>query len=226
MAPTKDKGSNSDSASSQRWINALLIIATVAAVSGVLALLLQPDTNPGIEVSLPTPTPTPELKVYVSGAVAQPGVYSFREGDRLQEAVHSAGGLLPDADATTVNMAALLEDEQHYHLPLAGESKDSATSVPTTAPASSNLLSTAENLSTTPDLATPSPDNPVNLNAASQARLQMLPGIGEVRAEAIIQFREIYGPFGETSEVTSVPGIGPATFENIRHLITVDISIP
>ena len=87
----------------------------------------QQDTTPGIEVSLPTPTPTPELKVYVSGAVAQPGVYSFREGDRLQEAVHSAGGLLPDADATTVNMAALLEDEQHYHLPLAGESKDSAT---------------------------------------------------------------------------------------------------
>ena len=194
MAPTKDKGSNSDSASSQRWINALLIIATVAAVSGVLALLLQPDTNPGIEVSLPTPTPTPELKVYVSGAVAQPGVYSFREGDRLQEAVHSAGGLLPDADATTVNMAALLEDEQHYHLPLAGESKDSATSVPTTASASSNLLSTAENLSPTPDVATPSPDNPVNLNAASQARLQMLPGIGEVRAEAIIQFREILRP--------------------------------
>ena len=193
MAPTKDKGSNSDSASSQRWINALLIIATVAAVSGVLALLLQPDTNPGIEVSLPTPTPTPELKVYVSGAVAQPGVYSFREGDRLQEAVHSAGGLLPDADASAVNMAALLEDEQHYHLPLAGESKDDKE-ISTAAPASSNPLSTAENLSPTPDLATPSPDNPVNLNAASQARLQMLPGIGEVRAEAIIQFREILRP--------------------------------
>ena len=225
MAPTKDKGSNSDSASSQRWINALLIIATVAAVSGVLALLLQPDTNPGIEVSLPTPTPTPELKVYVSGAVAQPGVYSFREGDRLQEAVHSAGGLLPDADATTVNMAALLEDEQHYHLPLAGESKDDKE-ISTAAPASTNPTLSARNTSPTPDVAAPSPDNPVNLNTAAQARLQMLPGIGEVRAEAIIQFREIHGPFGETSEVTSVPGIGPATFENIRHLITVDISMP
>ena len=193
MAPTKDKGSNSDSASSQRWINALLIIATVAAVSGVLAFLLQQETTPGIEVSLPTPTPTPELKVYVSGAVAQPGVYSFREGDRLQEAVHSAGGLLPDADATTVNMAALLEDEQHYHLPLAGESKDDKE-ISTAAPASTNPTLSARNTSPTPDVAAPSPDNPVNLNAASQARLQMLPGIGEVRAEAIIQFREILRP--------------------------------
>ena len=191
----------------------------------MLALLLRPEARPGIEVALPTPTPPPQLKVYVSGAVAQPGVYPFREGDRLQEAVHSAGGLLPDADASAVNMAALLEDEQHYHLPLAGESKDDAKGV-TATPASTNPTLSARNTSPTPDVAPPSPENPVNLNAASQARLQMLPGIGEVRAEAIIQFRETYGPFGETSEVTSVPGIGPATLENIRHLITVDTSIP
>ena len=124
MALTKDKSSNSDGASSQRWTNALIIIATVAAVSSVLVLLLRPETSPGIEVSLPTPTPPPQLKVFVSGAVAQPGVYSFQEGDRLQEAVHSAGGLLPDADASAVNMAALLQDEQHYHLPLIEETEN------------------------------------------------------------------------------------------------------
>ena len=225
MALTKDKGSNSDGASSQRWTNALIIIATVAAVSSVLVLLLRPETSPGIEVSLPTPTPPPQLKVFVSGAVAQPGVYSFQEGDRLQEAVHSAGGLLPDADASAVNMAALLEDEQHYHLPQVGESEN-GKEISTAAPTSSNPTLSARNTSPTPDVATPSPDNPVNLNSASQERLQLLPGIGEVRAEAIIQFRETYGPFGETSEVTSVPGIGPATLENIRHLITVDTSIP
>ncbi len=225
MSAPQSGNTNSDVTSGRRWANALLLIATIAAVSGVLAFLLQRETTPGIEVSLPTPTPPPQLKVYVSGAVAQPGVYSFREGDRLQEAVHSAGGLLPDADASAVNMAALLEDEQHYHLPLAGESKDDAKGA-TATPASTNPTLSARNTSPTPDVAPPTPDNPVNLNAASQARLQMLPGIGEVRAEAIIQFRETYGPFGETSEVTSVPGIGPATFENIRHLITVDTSIP
>ena len=220
MALTKDKGSNSDGASSQRWINALLIVATVAAVSGVLALLFRPETSPGIEVSLPTPTPPPQLKVYVSGAVAQPGVYSFQEEDRLQEAVQYAGGLLPDADTSAVNMAALLEDEQHYHLPLIEETSTKAASE------SSHSTTTAKDTSPTPDVAALSPDDPVDINAASQKRLQLLPGIGEVRAEAIIQFRETYGPFGETSEVTSVPGIGPATLENIRHLITVDTSIP
>ena len=225
MALTRDKGSNSDGASSQRWINALLIVATVAAVSGVLALLFRPETSPGIEVSLPTPTPPPQLKVYVSGAVAQPGVYSFQEEDRLQEAVQYAGGLLPDADASAVNMAALLEDEQHYHLPLIEETKSDETSTKA-ASESSHSTTTAKDTSPTPNVATPSPDNPVDINAASQKRLQLLPGIGEVRAEAIIQFRETYGPFGETSEVTSVPGIGPATFENIRHLITVDTSMP
>ena len=225
MALTKDKSSNSDGTSSQRWTNALLIVATIAAVSSVLVLLLRPETSPGIEVSLPTPTPPPQLKVFVSGAVAQPGVYSFQEGDRLQEAVHSAGGLLPDADASAVNMAALLQDEQHYHLPQVGESEN-GKEISTAAPTSSNPPLSARNTSPTPDVATPSSDNPVNLNSASQERLQLLPGIGEVRAEAIIQFRETYGPFGETSEVTSVPGIGPATLENIRHLITVDTSIP
>ena len=225
MAPTKDKSSISDGASSQRWTNALLIIATLAAVSGVLALLLRPETRPGIEVSLPTATPPPQLKVYVSGAVAQPGVYSFQEGDRLQEAVQYAGGLLPNADASSVNMAALLEDEQHYHLPLIVESKDDKE-IPTAASASSTPAPTAKKASPTPEAPTPSPDNPVDINAASQERLQMLPGIGEVRAKAIIQFRETYGPFGETSEVTSVPGIGPATFESIRNLITVGTFIP
>ena len=225
MALTKDKGSNSDGASSQRWTNALIIIATVAAISSVLVLLLRPETSLGIEVSLPTPTPPPQLKVYLSGAVAQPGVYSFQEEDRLQEAVQYAGGLLPDADASAVNMAALLEDEQHYHLPLIEETKSDET-ITIAASESSHSTTTAKDSPPTPDVPAISPDDPVDINTASQERLQLLPGIGEVRAEAIIEFRKTYGPFGETSEVTSVPGIGPATFENIRHLITVDTSIP
>ena len=219
MSAPQSGNTNSDVTSGRRWANALLLIATIAAVSGVLALLLRPEARPGIEVALPTPTPPPQLKVYVSGAVAQPGVYPFREGDRLQEAMHSAGGLLPGADASAVNMAVLLEDEQHHHIPLVRESKDDANSSTATPAASKNASPTSE-------VSTLSPDNPVDVNVASQERLQLLPGIGEVKAEAIIQYRESYGPFGETSEITRVPGIGPDTFENIRHLITVDTSIP
>ena len=149
---------------------------------------------------------------YVSGAVAQPGVYEFQHGDRLQNIVVSAGGLLPNADASAVNMATLLEDEQHYHFPTIRESSELTPHTPDDSP-TDNQPSSRE--------ATPSPESPLNINTASLEQLQMLPGIGEVKARAIVDFRSSHGPFGETSEITSVPGIGPATLENIRHLITV-----
>lgn len=209
MPPSKDGSDNPNGAPPQRWPNALLIIATLAALSGVLVLLFRPDSNPGIEISLPTPTPPPQLKVYVSGAVAQPGVYQFHEGDRLIKAVQSAGGLLPNADSSAINMAALLQDEQHYHFPLTGESANEI-----------NAPSTQDEPHTT-ELPPLSPENPLNINVASQEQLQLLPGIGEVKAHAIVDFRNAHGPFAETSEITSVPGIGPTTYENVRHLITV-----
>ena len=151
--------------------------------------------------------------VYLSGAVAQPGVYEFQPGDRLQDLIGPAGGLQADADTTAVNMAALLEDEQHYHFPLVGETIGDTSNTPD-APSDRHPSSATE-------LAPPSPDNPVNINSAPLEHLQSLPGIGVVKAEAIIDFRKAHGPFGEISEITSVPGIGPATLENIRHLITV-----
>ncbi len=145
---------------------------------------------------------------YVSGAVAQPGVYEFQKGDRLQDIVVSAGGLL--ADASAMNMASLLEDEHHYHFPTIRESESLPTYV-------------TDN--STPEAA-PSPESSLDLNTASPEDLQALPGIGPAKAHAIVDFRNAHGPFGEASEITSVPGIGPATLENIRHLITVNPSAP
>lgn len=149
---------------------------------------------------------------YVSGAVVQPGLYEFQRGDRLQNVVVSAGGLLPDADASAVNMAALLEDEQHYHFPTILESKEIAARAPND--------SSPNNQPPIPQT-TASPANPIDLNIASPEELQSLPGIGPAKAHAIVDFRNSHGPFGETSEIIAVPGIGPATLENIRHLITV-----
>ena len=164
-------------------------------------------------MSYPRTDPTPFGGFGLSGAVAQPGVYGFKHDDRLRDVLESAGGLLADADASAVNMAALLEDEQHYHFPTISESREPATRA-------LDDDSTADNQSRATDAA-PSPENLLELNTASPAELQTLPGIGTVKDEAIVEFRDTFGPFGETSEITSVPGIGPATYENIRHLITV-----
>lgn len=149
---------------------------------------------------------------YVSGALAQPGVYEFQRGDRLQDVVISAGGLLPDADASAMNMATLLEDEQHYHFPTIRESEELAARAPD--------HSSSNNQPPIPQ-STASPANPIDINTASPEDLQSLPGIGPAKAHAIADFRNAHGPFGKTSEITAVPGIGPATLENIRHLITV-----
>ena len=62
----------------------------------------------------------------------------------------------------------------------------------------------------------------INLNTASVDLLGTLPGIGPVRAKAIADYRERNGPFKSVQDITKVSGIGPATYENLRHLVTVD----
>ena len=69
---------------------------------------------------------------------------------------------------------------------------------------------------------TPAPGFPVNVNAAGLDDLQTLPGIGPERAQAIIDYRETHGPFSLIEQVQNVEGIGPALFENLKDLITID----
>ncbi len=216
MGPTENKQSDPRGNPSNRWTNILLAIATIAAVSGIVAMLLRPQPNPGVEIALPTPTPSPSLMVYVSGALAHPGVYEFQKGDRLQDVVETAGGFLSDVDTSGVNLATLLEDEQHYHFPSVGESPTLTT----------NPLPAAATEDQAPTPESPSTDTPININTAPLAELQLLPGIGAVKAEAIVEFRSSYGPFAEPAEITNVPGIGPATLENIQHLITAELPSP
>ena len=87
----------------------------------MIALLLRPNSNAGVEITPPTATPTPELKVFVTGAVQSPGVYTLQQGNRVEDAVNAAGGLLPDADIRAVNMAKRVGDEEHFHVLGVGE---------------------------------------------------------------------------------------------------------
>ncbi len=64
-------------------------------------------------------------------------------------------------------------------------------------------------------------DQLININTAAQDELEVLSGIGPVIAQAIIQYRLEEGPFKEISEIQSVSGIGPVTFENIKSQITI-----
>lgn len=150
-----------------------------------------------------TATPA-SVTVFVSGAVARPNIYTLPGGARVADALEAAGGLLPDAAHDAVNLAILLRDEAQIYVPL--QSETVALPLAGASGATRGVVVDAG------ILAVP----PVNLNQATSAELESLPGIGPAKAQAIIANR----PYGSVDELDRVPGIGPATLEELRSLIT------
>lgn len=189
----------------------LLAFGTVFGLLGAGLIVLvtrQPGGQPVI--LLPPPTPLPIL-VHVAGAVTNPGVYSLPQDSRVQDAIKAAGGLLPEASAGFLNLAAPLQDGDRILLP---------TRIPTlqpTIPGSTSNSTPASRSQVVP----PAAEGRININTATLAELDTLPGIGPVTAQSIIAYRDAHGPFNTLEEIMDVPGIGPATFERIKDLITV-----
>jgi competence protein ComEA len=151
--------------------------------------------------------PTTEVVVHVSGAVARPGLVTLRAGARVGDAIEAAGGPTDGADPSRLNLARLLEDGEHVHLPREGEQ-----------------LPAGWGGSGGHDGAEPSAGGghgPVDLNRASAAELETLPGIGPAKAAAIIDHREQHGPFRVAGDLREVPGIGERTFQRLAELVTV-----
>jgi competence protein ComEA len=150
------------------------------------------------------PTPTPAtLFVHVAGWVRRPGVYELREGDRVIDAIDRAGGPKKGADLGGLNLAALLVDAQQVLVPRSAPVVPPGGTVPTgEVPGTSGT-------------------SLVNVNVASAEELETLPGIGEVLAATIIEYREQNGPFASVDQLIEVSGIGEVTLEEIRELVTV-----
>jgi competence protein ComEA len=203
---------------------AFLAAVVTALVLGAVVLLVRRDDNAAIQILLPTPEAraaapgtsgaapvdrgmTPAMSVYVSGAVRNPGVYPLGEDARLADALAAAGGATGDAQLESINLARRVRDEEHYHIPRVGET-------PPLAP------NTAGGQALAPE-ASEEEGGLIDLNSASEAQLDTLPGIGKTLASAIVAYRELNGPFSSVEEITNVPKIGPATYEKIRDLVTV-----
>ena len=136
--------------------------------------------------------------MFVSGAVARPGVYQLQEGDRMVDALVAAGGPTVDADLLVVNQALRVRDEAHLHIPHIGE-----TSTPAP-PGDARIVA-----------------GKLNINEADIDALQELPNIGEARANAIITYRQQNGGFDSPADIMEVDGIGPGIFESLQDLIEV-----
>ncbi|HJV04553.1 MAG TPA: ComEA family DNA-binding protein [Actinomycetota bacterium] len=185
---------------------ALLVLVGLALVGGAglwyVRSLPQPvEVRAGPVAAVPSPSPA-TLFVHVAGWVRRPGVYELREGDRVIDAIERAGGPKKGADLGGLNLAALLVDAQQVLVPRAAPAGVPAGTVP-------------------PAGESPGAPTLVNVNVATAEELETLPGIGEVLAAAIIQYREEHGPFTSVDQLVEVSGIGEVTLEEIRDLVTV-----
>ena len=176
------------------------------------------DETSAIETS-PTQSTLQTIAVYLCGEVINPGVYVLEAGSRLYQAVEMAGGLTDQAQAEAVNLARVLSDSEQIYIPNISES----ISIPVMenaqfvfAKSSSGLDASASTVSDYVDNSTV-----ININQASVEQLMQLPGIGQVKAEAIVAYRESNGLFASIEEIKNVPGIKEAAFEKIKGMIIV-----
>ena len=136
--------------------------------------------------------------VSVVGQVVHPGLVTVPTGARVADAIEAAGGLLPGADPASVNLAAVVADGQQIAVGVPGAPAVGGAGGP------------------------PGPGGGlVNLNTASVAELDTLPGIGPVLAERIVAYRTAQGPFASVDALDDVPGIGPAIAAELAELVTV-----
>ena len=193
----------------------VLALAAVLALSGgvFLAVRSLPRDNPPVRivVSEQESAPAAEIKVYVTGAVSAPGVYTLHEGARLADAIEAAGGGTDRADLQAVNLALRVKDEDYWHVP---QLSDGGEAAPRPA-ATGGSFPAAQAAGGTHSQPTPRLD----INSAQVDALMSLPGIGEVKAHAIVSYREQNGDFVSVEHLLGVPGIGPATLDAVRDLV-------
>lgn len=149
-----------------------------------------------------------EYAVYICGAVKHPGVYHFAYMARVCDVIEAAGGLKKNAAATSVNQARYIVDGEQIQILTRKQAKVEQLQVDNGASADAqDGGSTASAL--------------VNINQAMETELMTLPGIGQSKAKAIIDYRTQNGDFGSTEDIMKVTGIKKGVYEQIKDSITV-----
>ena len=137
--------------------------------------------------------------VDIKGAVKNPGVYQMKVGDRVKDALEAAGGLTEEADSQKVNLAKRLEDQMVIVVPKVGEEAEEIPAGETRNEATK--------------------EGKVNINTATVEELKTLKGVGEKKAEAIIEYRKKNGSLQTKEDLMKVRGIGKKLFESFQERI-------
>jgi competence protein ComEA len=174
------------------WLDRPRLQPVPAAPAGRAAVTSEP-ARPTVGEVADTSTP---VVVSVVGSVVRPGLVTLPSGSRVADAVEAAGGLVPPADSASVNLAALVSDGQQI-----------VVGAPGAVPGPSDGSSAAAG-------------GKLNLNTATAAELDALPGVGPVLAQRIVDHRD-QGPYTSVDQLDDVPGIGPARAAELAELVTV-----
>jgi competence protein ComEA len=176
----------------------VILAVVVAVAAGALVLVIRARTPAPvpIEVTLATPDPTapPLIVVDVEGAVARPGVVRLASGARVADALAAAGGTTPDADPAALNKAAALRDGSRVYVPRYGET-----------PPAGSVGSGSE--------------RKIDINQATSAELEALPGIGPSTAARIVRAREMKA-FTKVEELQTRGLVSARVLSDIRDLVT------
>lgn len=179
---------------------AAAFIGVLTAAASFLALRPSPPViaRPALHTDAAVASPAAIVVVHVAGAVRRPGIYELPHTARIADAIESAGGPLRRADLSLLNLAEPVRDGMQVLVARRG-------------PGAS--VEVAPQPSTGPAL--------VDLNLADQSALESVPGIGPVKAAAILEHRNQIGSFTSVEQLIEVTGIGPATLEAIRAYVTI-----
>ncbi|WP_246075032.1 ComEA family DNA-binding protein [Nonomuraea terrae] len=193
QGPTLDPG--------RPGLRVLLAIGVLAAaVAAFLVWQAQPRPQPlppPTPIVPATPSPTAKVTVHVAGKIRKPGVYLLPSGARVTDAIAAAGGVSRGASIGGLNLARRLIDGEQ--IVVGAKQQPAAPGSPVVDPASTVL----------------------DLNSATAEQLEQLPGVGEVLAARIVEFRTSRGGFTAVDQLREVSGIGPKTFEEIKPKVRI-----
>lgn len=156
-----------------------------------------------------------KIVVYVSGAVARPGVVEVKANSRINDAIKAAGDALTEADLTRVNLAQLIHDGEQIHIPKVGENLDNSLAPGVQGDYLAGVGGSSADSGSTPAAG----ETKINLNRATLAQLEQIPGVGPVTAQEILAWREKNGSFKSVEQLLQISGIGEKTLAKIQPYV-------
>jgi competence protein ComEA len=179
----------------------LVAAASLLVVAAVIALRPAADGSPSAQIVFNDAPPLADgapIRVHVTGAVQRPGVVPLRSGDRLADALTAAGGASTSADLEDLNLARRLRDGEQVVIP--EKTRRAAAASP---------------------VSTQGPGARLDLNKATEAQLDALPGIGATYAKRIVDSRAVDGPFKSAQDLIARRILPQATYDKVRDMVMV-----